>query len=351
MSRLSLKGKAQTVLGPVDVEELGITLSHEHLFADQTRDFMEPATITEKNFAYQPITLENRWWVAAHHMSNMDNLAFWDEELIIKEVSYYKLAGGKTIVCLSNNGLGRDPLALARVARATGLNVIMGSGYYTANTHPADMDNKSEDEITDEIVRELTLGVADTDIRAGIIGEIGCSWPLTANERKVLVAAAKAQRLTNAPLNIHPGRDPKAPPQIMEILTGAGADLSRTVISHIERTMRNPDDHLRLAETGCYLEYDHFGFESYFQREIALVDMPNDHQRVDEIIKLIEHGYLGQILIAQDICLKMRLRSYGGHGYDHILRNVVPLMRSKGMSSEQINTLIVENPKRLLQLA
>ena len=348
MSRQSLGGRAQTVLGQIAAEELGITLPHEHLFADQTGVFMEPATITEKKLAREPITLENRWWIAAHHLSNLDNLSFWDEELIIKEVSYYRRAGGRTIVCMSNDGLGRDPLALARVSRATSLNVIMGSGYYMANTHPSGMGKKTEDDITDEIVRDLTGGVADTGIRAGIIGEIGCSWPLTNDERKTLVAAAKAQRLTHAPLNIHPGRDPRAPAQIIEILNQAGADLSRTVISHIERTLRNPEDRFRLAETGCYLEYDHFGFESYFQREIALVDMPNDHQRVNEIMQLIEQGFLEQILIAQDICLKMRLRSYGGHGYDHILQNVVPLMRAKGMSAEQINTIIVENPKRLL---
>ena len=342
-------GKIQTVLGAIDGVKLGITLPHEHLFADQTDAFMEPAAVAEKNFAYQPITLENRWWVAAHHMSNMDNLSFWDEELIIKEASYYKHVGGSTIVCLSNKGLGRDPLALSRIARVTGLNVIMGSGYYTANTHPADMNKRTEDDIADEIVHDLTLGVAGTGIRAGIIGEIGCSCPLTDNERKVLVAAAKAQQFTGVPLNIHPGRDPKAPPQIMEILTKAGADLNRTVMSHIERTIRNPEDRLRLAEMGCYLEYDHFGFESYFQREIALIDMPNDHQRVNEIIVLIERGYLKQILISQDICLKTRLRSYGGHGYDHILQNVIPLMQAKGMSAKQINTIIIENPKRLLQ--
>ncbi len=349
MVKLRRARKVQTVLGPIDAGELGITLPHEHLFADQTGAFMEPAKVTERKLAREPITLENRWWVAAHHLSNIDNLAFWDEELIIKEASYYKRAGGSSIVCMSNNGLGRDPLALARVSRATGLHVIMGSGYYTANTQPADMDNKPRESITDEIVRDLTSGVDDTGICSGMIGEIGCSWPLSDNERKTLVAAAKAQRLTGAPLNIHPGRDAKAPMQIIGILTKAGADLSRTVMSHIERTLRSPEDRLKLAETGCYLEYDHFGFESYFQREIALVDMPNDHQRVNEIIQLIERGYLKQILISQDLCLKFRLRSCGGHGYDHILQNVVPLMRAKGVSAEQINTIMVENPKRLLQ--
>lgn len=349
MVKLRMPRKAQTVLGPIEASDLGITLPHEHLIADQTDAFLEPAKAYERKMARELITLENRWWVAAHHLSNIDNLAFYDEELITREVMHYKRAGGNSIVCMSNKGLGRDPQALARISRATGLHVIMGSGYYTANTHPQDIDDKKQESITDEIVRDISSGVDDTGIRAGIIGEVGCSWHLNDNEHKILLAAAKAQRLTGAPLNIHPGRDAKAPMQIIGILDKAGADISRTVMSHIERTLRNPEDRLKLAQTGCYLEYDHFGFESYFQRELAMVDMPNDHQRVNEIIQLIERGYIKHILISMDICLKFRLRSCGGHGYDHILQNVVPLMRAKGMTAEQIETIMVDNPKRLLQ--
>jgi len=107
------------------------------------------------------------------------------------------------------------------------------------------------------------------------------------------------------------------------------------------------EDRRKLAETGCYLAYDMCGEEGYYS--LSIVDLPNDHQRVNEIMQLINQGYLNQILVSQDICTKHRLRRYGGHGYDHILRNMVPVMRVKGMSDEQIRTLLVENPQRLLR--
>jgi phosphotriesterase-related protein len=294
-----------------------------------------------------PFTLENLWCIP-FDAPNLDSWKLQDEEIAIREASFFKRAGGDTIVDLTVNlAKGRDHLGLANVSRTTGLNVIMGSGYYCATIHPADMDSKTEEDICAEIVREVTEGVADTGIRSGIIGEIGCSWPLTHNEEKVLRAAANAQRQTGAPLMIHPGRNASAPLEIIAILSKAGADIGRTIICHIDRTLRQPKDLHKLAETGCYLAYDMCGEEGYYT--LSMVDLPNDHQRVNEIMQLINQGYLNQILISQDICTKHRLRRYGGHGYDHILRNMVPVMRLKGMSDEQIRTLLVENPQRLLR--
>lgn len=348
MNKSELRGKALTVLGPVDPEDLGITSPHEHLFIDMSALFNEPEECTEKELAHQPVGLGNRWWISYHHLSNLDDTFLRDEEVAVREALSYKYAGGGTIVDVSNIGLGRDPLALARGAQATGLNIIMGSGYYVGALHPANMDGKTEKDICEEIVRDVTVGVGNTGIRAGMIGEIGCTWPWVDNERKVLGAAARAQQRTGAPLSIHPGRNVRTPLEIIEILRKAGADISRTVIDHVERTLREPEDRFKLAETGCYLEYDLFGWEGYYPKALVLVDLPNDHQRVNEIIQLIEQGHLNQILISHDICSKVRLKSYGGHGYDHILRNVVPMMRDKGISEEQIDTMLIDNPRRLL---
>jgi len=348
MSSLELTGKAQTVLGTISSERLGITLPHDHLFVDLSLWLRgcEPTEATANKVFHQPVSLENLWCIA-YGVPNLDNWKLQDEEIAIREASFFKRAGGDTIVDPSNIGLTRDPLALAHVSRATGLNVIMGSGYYVSPSHPADMDSKTEEDICAEIVREVTEDVADTGIRAGIIGEIGCSWPLTRNEEKVLRAAANAQRQTGAPLMVHPGRNASAPLEIIAILSKAGADIGRTIICHIDRTLRQPKDLHKLAETGCCLAYDMCGEEGYYP--FSIVDLPNDHQRVNEIMQLINQGYLNQILISQDICTKHRLRQHGGHGYDHILRNMVPVMRVKGMSDEQIRTLLVENPQRLLR--
>ena len=190
MAISELIGKAQTVLGPISAEDLGITLPHEHLVVDLSAWFVEPAPASQRILAYQPVSLENLHWLHYNSASNLDNLRVWEEEVIISEVLHYKQAGGSTIVDLTNIGFGRDPLALQRIARTTGLNIIMGAGYYIDQSHPPELANKTEEEIAEEIVQDITVGVSATRVRAGIIGEIGCLYPLTKSEHKVLRAAA-----------------------------------------------------------------------------------------------------------------------------------------------------------------
>jgi len=348
MSRSELTGKVQTVLGPIAPEDLGITLPHEHLISDGSCWFVEPSEATEKAMVHHPVTLDILWWLRYHLFQNMDDLLLLDEQEAIKEASHFKLAGGNSIVELSNIGLGRDPAALARISRATGLNVIMGSGYYLAVSHGPEMDAKTEEEITDEIVRDIMVGAGNSGMRSGIIGEIGCSWPLADNERKSLRAAARAQQLTGAALNVHPGQGEEAAMEIVKMLGDAGADLTRTVIDHIDRAVRDPQNRIKLAKTGCYLEYDLFGREGYYPVHHRIIDLPNDAQRINEITELINKGYLNQMLISQDIWNKTQRCTYGGWGYAHILRDTIPVMRVKGMTEEQIHTIMVENPRRLL---
>jgi phosphotriesterase-related protein len=349
MNKSELAGKAQTVLGLIPAEDLGITLPHEHLLTDLSCMFNEPSSAGQKALAHQKVGLENLRWVHYHPIENLDNLLLLDEQVAISEAVECKVAGGNTIVEQSSIGLGRDPLALKRIALVTGLNIIMGCGYYVGATYPKDIENKTEEEIAEEIVHDVIVGVENTGVHAGIIGEIGCTWPWVNNEHKVLRASACAQQSTGAPLSVHPGRHPSSPFEIVEILLDAGADINRTVICHIDRTLRDPEQRQKLAETGCYLEYDLFGWEGYYPKGLVSVDLPNDAQRINELKQLIAQGFLSQILISHDICMKMHLCRYGGRSYSHILENVVPLMREKGMPEEHIYTLLVENPKRLLQ--
>jgi len=350
MRKPRLTGKAQTVLGLIPAEELGITLPHEHLLIAIPRNFVEPTAVTEKALAHQPVSMENLHWVRYHYGSNLDNLILMDEKVAIDEALRFKWLGGKTIIDFTNIGLGRDPLALRRISLATGLNIIMGSGYYVGPSHPPDIAKKNEEEIAEEIARDITIGVGDTGIRAGIIGEIGTSWPLMDNERKVLRAAAIAQRRTSTSVNVHPGRNARAPFDIIKLLSDAGGDIARTVMSHLDRTLRDLDDLLKLAKTGCYIEYDLCGWEGYYPL-LKTIDLPNDAQRVNEIKELIAEGYVNQILISQDICQKADLYCFGGRSYCHILERMVPLMRDKGISEEHIDTILVGNAKRLLQFA
>ncbi len=238
MGKSGLTGKVQTVLGPIDPEDLGVTITHEHLILDLTCMVIEPKGETEKAMMRQPVTMEILWWLRYNFFHNIDVYLFLDEEEAIKESMYFKLAGGNSIVEVTLGDLGRDPASLARISRATGLNVIMGSGYYMAVSHGPEMATKPEEEITEEIVRDITVGVDDTGIRSGIIGEIGCNWPLADTERKSLRASARAQKLTGAPLSVHPGQSEDSSMEMIRIVNEMGGDISRTVICHIDCTIR-----------------------------------------------------------------------------------------------------------------
>ena len=347
----ALSGQAQTVLGPIAGEAMGVTLPHEHLLIDFEVMFREPANGAERGLARQPVSLANLGWVRHHFSSNLDNLQLLDERVARDEALLFKHAGGQTFVDPTNRGLARDPLALARIARATGLNVIMGSGYYVAAAHPADMDRRTSDDIARELVTDLTVGVDGTGVRAGFIGEIGTTWPWADNEKKVVRAAVAAQRETGAALMIHPGRHERLPLQIVDFIRREGADLGRTIMCHIERTIADPAVLTDLAATGVYLEYDLFGLETSYYPYNPAFDMPNDGERMRQILGLIERGHLDQILMSHDIAYKHCLTRWGGFGYHHLLVNVIPRLRAKGADDKTVQTLLIDNPRRAFAYA
>ena len=355
MGHEELTGRVQTVLGIIDAASLGVTLAHEHVLISSSRRRVEPTEAGERGLLHQPLTLENLSWMRLHGRLGFSLL---DEQLAIKETLLYKRAGGDSIIELTSIGIGRDPLGLARIARATGLNIIMGAGYYVGATHPPELTAKTEEEVTEEIIREIMVGIGDTGVRAGIIGEVGSSAPLMDNERKVLRASAAAQQRTGAAINVHPPYSADLVLEVIKILSDAGADLSRTVISHVDLGYISPATCRKIADAGCYIEFDMFG-----QSEIcgtvpypsppggSLLGMRSEVDRINEVKRLIDEGYLNQMLLSSDIDRKINYVTYGGAGYAHILRETVPWMRLGGISDEQIHTMMVENPKRVLSFA
>ncbi|MBM3944081.1 MAG: phosphotriesterase-related protein [SAR202 cluster bacterium] len=343
----NMSGLAQSVLGPVKPETLGPTMTHEHLLIDFSFMLQMPSEASQKFKAMQPITMENLGWIRYNWLSNKDNLEVLDEKTAIQEARLYQMAGGGTIVDATTIGIGRDPLALARISRATGINVVMGAGFYIDKVHPGNMSERTDADLAAQMVKEITEGVGDTRVKAGIIGELGCSWPLTENERKVLRAAAKAQQATGAAILIHPGRDERAPLEIIEVLAEAGADIERTIMGHLDRTVFDTRKLLDLAKTGCYLEYDLFGNESSHY-PLPGSYMPSDVQRMDMIRLLMDKGFGDKVLTAQDICTKHRLVKYGGHGYHHIIENIVPRMRKRGFGDAEVDAILSKNPASIL---
>ena len=340
-------GRIQTVLGLIDPASLGITLPHEHIMVDGSAWFIEPEDELGREMSGQKVSQSNLWWLRYHWLQNRDDLLLACEEEAVSELNHFQRAGGSGVAEMSNVGLGRNPVALAGISRKTGLHILMGSGYYLARSMPDDFESKSEKEIVREIVRDIEAGVGDTGIRAGFIGEVGCSWPIDSREVTSLRAAVHAQKLTGAHLHVHPGPDDGSTLEVLSLLEEAGADLRRTTMAHMERSGRSREVRLALLEKGLSIEYDFFGREGYYPLYLAQIDIPNDHQKIAEIMDLIGAGYIRQILVSQDIWNKQQRRIYGGWGYDHILRNAVPVMRAKGMTADQIRTIMVDNPRRL----
>lgn len=363
MSRDALSGRAQTVLGLVDGNSLGFTLPHEHLIlGGESTYFVEPDDPRDKDFVHQPVTLENLHWVRYHHISSVDNWHLDDERTAIREAKWFKETGGRTIVDVTPNNIGRNPDALVRISQGAGINVIMGTGYYFEQSYSPEMnmDSRTEADIADEFVRDISSGVNGTGICAGVIGELGCSWPLTKNERKVLRAAANAQQRTGAVITIHPGHDENGPLEIVKVLTEAGAQPERIIMGHISLTIPPPARSARskLAETGCYIQYDEMGtpeLQAFLYRAwwktLPYMDFANDFMRIDQIKDLVADGFLNSILMSIDVCLKTCLASYGGPGYVHIREMIMPLMLQKGFTEEQINTITVDNPRRAMSFA
>ena len=350
MPRRENRGLIQTVLGPVPPSELGPATTHEHLYADLSFLFRPAQFSASRELEDAPIALDNLGWIRRNYYSNQSNLHLMDPDTAIREVRMYRDVGGGAIVDATTAGIGRDPAVLARVSRESGVHIIMGAGFYVDAVHPVGMDQRSAEDLALEIAADLTEGVDGTGIKAGIIGEVGCSWPLTTNERKSLAAAAIAQRETGAAILIHPGRNQDAPAQILELLANSGADISRVIMGHLDRTVFEFDALRSIAESGCYLEWDLFGNEGSYYPQAAL-DMPSDAQRLDVIKRIADAGYSDRVVMGQDIFTKHRLVTYGGHGYGHILENIVPTMRRKGFSGDEIRAITEDNPANILALA
>ncbi|MEI9426214.1 phosphotriesterase family protein [Mesorhizobium sp. Cs1299R1N3] len=327
--------------GLVNPESIGLTLMHEHLIWDaRPSDWRASEPGPE-------IQLCNCFRINYARLKVPRNFVCRSIEIVSQEVVKMIEAGGRTLVELSCGGLAPDPKGLMQIAQKTGAQIVMGCGYYQDSYQDRANESRSIDSFAEEITSQIVEGAWGTDVRAGIIGEIGCQVPWTALERRVLQGALIAQAETGASVNIHPGRHEDQPQQIAEFVVGNGGRIDRTILSHIDRTIFDVDRLLRLADTGCVIEFDLFGQEQGYY-PWANIEPPNDAGRLRLIRALIKRGHLDRVVISHDICQLTRLTCYGGHGYVHIYENVIPLMRERGFSEREIDAILVDNPKRLL---
>jgi len=344
----NLAGKVLTVVGPVDPEVLGQTIMHEHIFID----FQNPVAranisrATDMGLHLAPVSLNVLSEVRFRRIPNRDNLYLTDFGEAIDEVMEFKRHGGQTIVDVTSIGLGRDPHALQQMSQTTGLSIVMGAGWYQKQFHPADMDSRTIEELTDVIVRDIVVGAQGTSVRSGIIGEVGINGnPLTANEMKSIRASARASRITGAAISFHVGGRGEEKFTVLEAVAAEGADLRRVIMGHSNSIADDLPFMKRLLERGVFIQFDTLG------RPDGRLGGVDDGKVARGIVELIEAGYADRVLLSQDVCNKIQLKKYGGTGFSYVLENFLPALRDLGVEEEDIHKMMVENPVRALTFA
>ena len=350
----NMVGRVLTVNGPIDPDDLGTTMMHEHIFINNVilgDEFDNPSrhppsAATKLDFYNRPLTIDILGAVLMGYR-NKDNLILGDEQTAIEELRDYRMQGGNGVVDVTSIGLGRDPQGLRRVANATQIHIIMGSSWYTKDYHPKEMDERSVESLTQEIVRDVTVGVGDSWIRSGIIGAVGTVGnPLTPNEIKVIRASGRASRLTGAAVSLHTTPGITEHEKILDLLQAEGTDLDRVIVGHSDWLVKELPFLKRLLERGVYIEFDLLGKLSMLQKDTAAqADVARG------IVELIQTGYPDRILLSQNVNRKVDLKAYGGLGYSFILEQFIPHLRRLGVTEEQVETMVVTNPKRVLTFA
>jgi phosphotriesterase-related protein len=337
----------RTITGDVPAKDLGRTLIHEHLMSDLTV-YWSPDLAPD--VAHATVGLDTLAETRAHAFSVRDNLVLGDLALAARELGEFRSAGGGAVVDVTSRGIGRDMRAIEWVARTSGVNVVAGCGYYIGSSHPVGLAERSEASLAEEMTLEIQAGVAGTGLRAGVLGELGVgTFPMAAGERRVLRAAARAQRTTGAAMILHsaPGTDSVF--EIIRVLDGAGARMDKVVISHLDERFR--DDFgvfRRAARSGIRFGFDTFGREIYYDGRRK--QHPSDTQRIEVVCRLLDTGFGDRIALAQDICLKHELCAFGGQGYAHLLKRIVPRMLLAGIPQTDIDRMLIDTPAAILAL-
>ncbi|MCE0765018.1 hypothetical protein LWC35_19235 [Pseudonocardia kujensis] len=225
-----------------------------------------------------------------------------NEAEAIAELSTPEAYGIGTLVELTSIGIGRNAAGLMRVSEATGLNIVAGSSYYLDAAQSDEVKAMTEDQMVEQIVTDITVGIDGTDIRAGVIGEVGVSWPIKPVEERALAASVRAQQITGAALSIHnPYYVPTAETllEIAQRVEDLGADMDRVIMGHRDGFTRDPKFLDIAVALGCYIQLDLFGQDGY-EPEVDFT-YPSVEVRIDAIQAMVSNGLADRILLSQDV--------------------------------------------------
>ena len=342
-------GKVMTVTGPIAASAMGVTLPHEHILNDCRCWWHKPKEPDRQHLATEPVHMGIIGELRMDPFVNLDNCALDDEPLAISELLAFRNAGGQTVVDPTCRGIGRNPEALVRISAATGLNIVMGSGYYLQTSHPPELKRLSIDGVADEIVAEAHEGVGKTGVKIGLIGEIGVSGDFTPEEEKSLRGAARAQMRTQLPLMVHLPAWYRHAHRVLDIVGEEGGDLRHTILCHMNPSGGDVDYQTSLAARGAFIEYDMLGMDYWYADQ--QVQCPSDEDNARAIAGLIRNGFGGRLLLSHDVFIKMMLSHYGGFGYAYVLKHFVPRLRRHGVAENAITTMLIDNPAQVFHAA
>ena len=338
-------GQVMTVNGPIPATSLSVTLMHEHLVNDCRCWWKPPKQPDRAHLGSEKLHMGIIGELRMDPFVNLDNCALDDHQVAASELMPFVAAGGRTVVDPTCRGIGRDPNKLRAITAATGLQIVMGAGYYLQTSHPAVLKSMSADAVADEIVGDALHGVDGTDAKIGLIGEIGVSGDFTREEEKSLRGAARAQARTGLPIMVHLPAWYRHGGRVLDIIAEEGGDVRQAVLCHMNPSGEDVTYQTELARRGAFLEYDMIGMDYWYADQQA--QCPSDEDNARAIRRLIDLGFLDRILLSQDVFLKMMLTRFGGFGYAYMLKHFVPRLKRHGVSDEQINVMLVDNPRRV----
>lgn len=336
----------RTVLGEVDSTDLGLVLPHEHLVNDNGAAFREAAEPEVAALLDAPVSAELAWLLHDHPYESADNCRLDAPAAMADDLAGFAAIGGRTVLDLTPPGIGRDPGRLVQLSQDTGVQVVMGSGWYLEPTHPPHLTTASVDDLVAELTSEFQ---PVRDLRPGVIGEIGISPAFTGRERKALRAAALVQREVRVPLFVHlPGWLRRAHEVLDVVLDEEGVDPAAVVLCHMDPSGADQDYQRSVADRGVRLEFDMIGMPFYFAGE---GQSPAPAQTATAVVGLVRAGFAGQLLLSHDLFLKAMLTRFGGNGLAYVPLIFADRLRRAGLDDAVVRSLMIDNPRALFDSA
>ncbi|SEK56780.1 phosphotriesterase-related protein [Blastococcus sp. DSM 46786] len=322
----------ETVRGPIDTAVLGATLMHEHVFV-----------------------------LSTEHVQNYGTGDWWDEDErvadAVSQLDELKALGIDTIVDPTVWGLGRYIPRVQRVAEQTDINIVVATGLYTYDEIPHQYEHRGpgllldlpHDPMVDDFTGDIRDGIAGTGVKAAFLKCVIEAKGLTPGVERTVRAVAATHRETGAPITVHTSSHTGAGRLAVQVFGEEGVDLTKVVIGHAGDS--NDLDYLsELAEAGCLLGMDRFGLDLYNPTS----------SRVDTIVALAERGYADKMVLAHDASCYIdyfpgaegqaaKQQIAPNWNYTHISKDVLPMLRERGMTEEQIKQMLVDTPRRYFE--